>query len=114
MDKGSVSESAASLKALTKLIFRRYEPRTYIPPKELQAPVLGNHLWWPIWKIITGALSLSGSYSYHHCTAHLYSRLTRGSQEEWSRSLRLYTLPAYDGEGLAADLVPVLGGLITP
>ncbi|WVN85988.1 uncharacterized protein L203_101146 [Cryptococcus depauperatus CBS 7841] len=29
-----------------------YEPRTYIPPKEKQAPVLGSHLLWPLWTIL--------------------------------------------------------------
>ncbi|WWC85304.1 uncharacterized protein L201_000166 [Kwoniella dendrophila CBS 6074] len=39
------------------IIFRRwikaiYEPRTYIPPKEGQAPVLGKNLFTPLWRII--------------------------------------------------------------
>ncbi|WWC69648.1 uncharacterized protein I206_103591 [Kwoniella pini CBS 10737] len=39
------------------IIFRRwikaiYEPRTYIPPKASQAPVLGKHTFEPLWRII--------------------------------------------------------------
>nr|XP_019042928.1 hypothetical protein I302_08637 [Kwoniella bestiolae CBS 10118]OCF21858.1 hypothetical protein I302_08637 [Kwoniella bestiolae CBS 10118] len=38
------------------IIFRRwikaiYEPRTYIPPKDSQAPVLGKNLFTPLWRI---------------------------------------------------------------
>ncbi|OXG22073.1 hypothetical protein C366_00971 [Cryptococcus neoformans Tu401-1] len=29
-----------------------YEPRTYIPPKDAQAPALGKHIFYPIWQII--------------------------------------------------------------
>ncbi|RXK37761.1 hypothetical protein M231_05010 [Tremella mesenterica] len=30
-----------------------YEPRTYVPLREKQAPVLGKNLFWPLWTIIT-------------------------------------------------------------
>ncbi|XAO24182.1 hypothetical protein I312_102972 [Cryptococcus bacillisporus CA1280] len=29
-----------------------YEPRTYIPPKDAQAPALGKHIFYPLWQII--------------------------------------------------------------
>lgn len=37
---------------LRRFIKALYEPRTYIPPRARQVPVLGRHLLWPIWKII--------------------------------------------------------------
>ena len=39
-----------------------YEPRTYIPPRDQQAPSLGTHILWPIWRIIWGELALLDPY----------------------------------------------------
>ncbi|RSH91201.1 hypothetical protein EHS25_009500 [Saitozyma podzolica] len=42
----------AAFIAVRRWIKAIYEPRTYIPPKDLQAPVLGSHLLWPLWRIV--------------------------------------------------------------
>ncbi|KAK8869970.1 hypothetical protein IAR55_000540 [Kwoniella newhampshirensis] len=53
----ALNMAIAGGEAVAFVIFRRYikaiyEPRTYIPPKDVQAPVLGRNLFMPLYKII--------------------------------------------------------------
>ncbi|OCF40137.1 hypothetical protein I317_06026, partial [Kwoniella heveanensis CBS 569] len=53
----AVNSAVAGGELVAFIIFRRwikaiYEPRTYIPPKDDQAPVLGRNLFVPLWRII--------------------------------------------------------------
>jgi hypothetical protein len=53
----AVNLAAGGIQLVVWIFLRRfikalYEPRTYIPPRARQVPVLGRHLLWPIWKII--------------------------------------------------------------
>ncbi|WVN89028.1 uncharacterized protein L203_104244 [Cryptococcus depauperatus CBS 7841] len=53
-----VNTAVAGGELVAFIVIRRwikaiYEPRTYIPPKNNQAPVLSRHPFWSIWQIIT-------------------------------------------------------------
>ncbi|WVQ98507.1 hypothetical protein IAU59_005633 [Kwoniella sp. CBS 9459] len=53
----AVNSAVAGGELVAFIIFRRwikaiYEPRTYIPPKDVQAPVLGRKMFLPLWQII--------------------------------------------------------------
>ncbi|WVR05022.1 hypothetical protein IAU60_002034 [Kwoniella sp. DSM 27419] len=53
----TVNTAVAGAELVAFIVFRRwikaiYEPRTYIPPKKDQAPVLGKHWFKPLWQII--------------------------------------------------------------
>lgn len=89
----------------------RYEPRTYIPPRELQAPVLGQNVFYSLWRIIRG---MSPTFhlavlDYLAADSLLHSRFKRDSRKERCRPLRLYPLPTHDGESDGPYLAPLMG-----